>query len=242
MPACLFLTFNGISTAQPFDMSKGFAPIADAMLKANGFAGLRAHVPSNADDPYLQDTDAPELVLQVYFSAVDELEAQVRRGSVLHAVLDDARATHALSGRLDSPATWQAMSVEPIELEATRALPEVHCTYLVAYEGASPDEATWHAHYFEHHVPLMKRLPGLRQLEIYRPLAVGLKAPALARFEPTRAMQRNKVVFDSSQALTAALNSPIRHEMRKDYEQSPPFTGRSTHYPMATFSWPEPAA
>jgi len=47
-------------------------------------------------------------------------------------------------------------------------------------------------------------------------------------------MQRNKVVFDSAAALTAALNSPVREEMRADYKQFPPFTNDNVHYPLAT--------
>jgi len=42
------------------------------------------------------------------------------------------------------------------------------------------------------------------------------------------------VVFDSAAALTAALKSPVRHEMRADYRTFPPFTGPVLHYPMAT--------
>ena len=200
---------------------------------------MRAHVPSDADDPYLKDTDAPALVLQLYFDGVETLGAHCAEGSVLHRLLE-GRATdagQALAGGFDGTASWQAMTVERIETGSAASLPDVHCTYLVAYEGTSPDEATWHAHYLEHHVPLMKRLPGLRQLEIYRPLAGAFHAPALASCTPANAMQRNKVVFDSPQALTAALNSPVRHDMRKDLQQSPPFAGRSTHYPMATRSW-----
>jgi hypothetical protein len=47
-------------------------------------------------------------------------------------------------------------------------------------------------------------------------------------------MQRNKVAFDSADALTRALNSPVRHRMREDYKTFPPFTGANTHYAMVT--------
>jgi hypothetical protein len=47
-------------------------------------------------------------------------------------------------------------------------------------------------------------------------------------------MQRNKVVFDSPAALTAALNSPVRHEMRAAFHRFPSFTGPITHFPMTT--------
>lgn len=235
MPICLFLNFAATSVRPAVPMTL-FGSIEERLSAVTGFEGLRAHVPSDADDPYLKDRDVPALALQFYFRDLGALQAQCGNGSVLER-LWAGTPDGALAGVEDARGTWQAMEVERVELESPVALPEMHCTYLVAYEGMSPDEAAWHAHYFEHHVPLMKRLPGLRQLEVYRPLDMEMHAPALAAFTPVRAMQRNKVVFDSPQALTAALNSPIRHEMRKDYEQSPPFTGRATHYPMATRSW-----
>lgn len=49
-----------------------------------------------------------------------------------------------------------------------------------------------------------------------------------------RHLQRNKITFDSNEALTAGLQSPARAAMRKDYESFPAFTGPVTHFPMAT--------
>ena len=49
-------------------------------------------------------------------------------------------------------------------------------------------------------------------------------------------MLRNKVVFDNAVALDLALNSPVRQEMRADYNSFPPFSGPVSHYPMATTS------
>jgi hypothetical protein len=76
----------------------------------------------------------------------------------------------------------------------------------------------------------MAKLPGIRELEIYTPVQ-WVCAPGWRRME---CMQRNKVAFDSAEALTAALNSPVRKEMRADYAKLPAFSGRVTHYPMAT--------
>jgi hypothetical protein len=47
-------------------------------------------------------------------------------------------------------------------------------------------------------------------------------------------MQRNRVMFDSPEALTAALQSPVRHELRADFHTFPPFEGGNFHYPMWT--------
>ncbi len=49
-----------------------------------------------------------------------------------------------------------------------------------------------------------------------------------------RSLQRNKVAFDSPEALNAALDSPERRAMRADYAQLPPFSGRVLHFPMQT--------
>jgi uncharacterized protein (TIGR02118 family) len=255
MEVCLFITFEapdralGVSSgtlpaATPATNAEtapaalsldALAALAEPLRHVTGWAGLCVHRPSQADDPYLKDTDAPWLVLQLYFDSLKALEAQLEPGAVLHGLLTGA-APSPLPALSLSAGTQQVMSVERIDIataaEGAAAGP-LQCTYLVAYEGSTPDVDEWHAHYRGNHVPLMVRLPGLRELELYRPLewAGGLPLPRAS------AMQRNKVVFDNPAALTAALNSPVRHEMRADHEKSPPFTGRSTHYPMLTLKW-----
>jgi hypothetical protein len=47
-------------------------------------------------------------------------------------------------------------------------------------------------------------------------------------------MQRNKVAFDNPAALTAALESPLRHEMRAHFRALQRFSGGVTHFPMST--------
>jgi hypothetical protein len=104
------------------------------------------------------------------------------------------------------------------------------CTYLVAYEGAAEDLTAWLTHYIADHPPIMARFPGIRQIEIYTCIdwCGGLPWPRVTH------MQRNKVVFDNQAALTAALNSPVRHEMREAFHRFPSFTGPITHFPMET--------
>ena len=130
-------------------------------------------------------------------------------------------------------ATQQAMLTRrfPVPDPVFRTPQDEHpCTYLVAYEGAADDLPAWLAHYIDDHPPIMARFPGIRQLEVYTCIdwCGGLPCPRVAH------MQRNKVVFDSPAALTAALNSPVRHEMRAAFHRFPSFTGPITHYPMMT--------
>jgi uncharacterized protein (TIGR02118 family) len=113
-------------------------------------------------------------------------------------------------------------------------LGELPCTYLVAYEGRTNDLNAWLAHYIASHPPIMARFPGIRQIEIY----TRIDWCGFLPWRRVEYMQRNKVVFDSTKALTTALNSPVRHEMRADFARFPPFTGPNTHFPMLTRTVP----
>ena len=77
---------------------------------------------------------------------------------------------------------------------------------------------------------MMARLPGLRELEIYTPVVWVAQTP----WRKVDFLQRNKVAFDSAAALSDALDSPVRREMRADFGQLPPFSGAVKHYPMST--------
>jgi len=176
-------------------------------------AGARTllHVPGDVRDPFLDDGKAPARVAQCYFDSLAALEAAA--GEVRAATQAEAMTVH----RFAVPAPWTSVPVR-------------YCSYLVAYEGPADDEAAWLAYYLQHHPPLMTNLPGIRELEIYTPLEWRCP-PALER---ARHLQRNKVAFDSAAALAAALDSPVRREMRADFAQFPPYRGRVTHYAMST--------
>ena len=81
-----------------------------------------------------------------------------------------------------------------------------------------------------------------RPLQQFAPLAY--EAMLVRSFEVPDAKIRSEpwctylVAFDSPAALSAALNSPLREEMRADFRKFPPFSGRVTHFPMLTRSMP----
>jgi hypothetical protein len=181
------------------------------------------YTPSSTSDPYLNDGAPPELALQLYFDDISALETALVTGGYLQQL-----ASLGVEG-----ATQQAMLVRryPVPDPVFRTpVGERTCTYLVAYEGTADDLPAWLAHYVADHPPIMARFPAIRQIEIYTCIdwCGGLPWPRVAH------MQRNKVVFDNRGALTAALNSPVRHEMRAAFHRFPSFTGPVTHFPMET--------
>lgn len=222
MSFCLFLAFGG-GPAAPIGADD------DARLIAllRGLRGIeRAHIytPASAHDPFLNDGTPPRLALQLYFARIDDLESVAARGGPLQALASD------FPGLAGAPITHEAMVVRRFPVPAPAIAREPWCTYLVAYEGPAEDPNAWHAHYIANHPPIMARLPGIRELEIY----TGVEWVDFLPGERVRHLQRNKVAFDSPQALTAALESPLRAEMRDDYRSFPKFSGKVTHFPMAT--------
>jgi uncharacterized protein (TIGR02118 family) len=204
--------FYSVSFSLFAAFSESFDGIPALVGGVRGLDKVHVYTPGRAHDPYLNDGPPPPLLLQLYFDALPALEA-------------------ALAGPLSSArrvCEVQAMLVRPFAVPEPRQDPL--CTYLVAYEGEADDQSAWHAYYLAHHPRLMARLPGIRELEIYTPVQ-WICPPG---WRQAHCMQRNKVSFDSAEALTAALNSPVRAEMRADYAKLPPFSGRVTHFPMAT--------
>jgi hypothetical protein len=225
---CLFLTFHDPHhpAARASDADK--RAITDIVRATPGLAKALLFTPEQTHDPYLHDGHPPLLALQLYFRDLDALEAAVGRAGHLQAL---ARTSFpSLAG---AAATQQAMLTriipvpDPVFRTPAGALP---CTYQVAYEGEAEDRIGWLAHYVTSHAPIMARFPGIRQVEIYSRIDwIGFLPWPRVEY-----LQRNKVVFDSPAALTEALNSPVRHEMRADFKGFPPFSGRNTHYPFAT--------
>ena len=215
MTVCWFAQFR--------DVSPDLAWLADVVGAAPGLQQGLIFTPSSTTDPYLDDGPPPQLALQLYFHDVAAMEAALAADGHLRRL--DVLAADG--------ATQQAMLVRRYQVpDPTFRTPpgELPCSYLVAYEGAADDLPAWLAHYIADHPPIMARFPGIRQIEIYTCIdwCGGLPWPRVAH------MQRNKVVFDSPAALTAALNSSARHEMRAAFRRFPPFTGPITHFPMAT--------
>jgi hypothetical protein len=225
MNTCLFLTFKSGSDVTAAELAR----LTTLVRATPKLAKALLHTPASTSDPYVKDGPSPSLVLQLYFATLPDLEAAAARSGQLRALTsrDEFRAL------AQAEVTQQAMQVRPFAvLEPALRTPhgEPYCTYLVSYEGEAEDLNAWHTHYLENHTRHMAMFPGIRELEVYTRLdwVSALPCPRV------NFMQRNKVAFDSPAALHAALNSPVRHEMRADFKSFPPFSGPNNHFAMAT--------
>ena len=96
------------------------------------------------------------------------------------------------------------------------------------YHRPADDEALFVRHYIETHPPLLARLPAIRNVMCYLPLAWKHAGGV----PPADYMLGNEVVFDHMDHFNAAMATPLRHELRAQFRQFPSFSGRNSHYPM----------
>jgi hypothetical protein len=231
MTLAFFLTFRDPANPQARVSEGDRSRIAEIVRTTPGLRGARVYAPVSASDPYLNDAAPPQFAAELHFDRIEDLEAALAADGHLQALA----APDAFASLSGATVTQQAMlrRVFPVP-DAAFAIAQgtPHCTYLVSYEGSAEDLNAWLHHYIAHHPTIMARFPGIREIEI----CTRIDWCGFLPWPRVDYMLRNKVVFDSAAALTAALNSPVRHEMRADYQRFPPFTGPVSHYPMATLS------
>jgi uncharacterized protein (TIGR02118 family) len=187
-----------------------------------GLRSLDAYSPvSGGKDPHVDDGLGPCLLCILAFVDEDALRAAIagatfKRGlaGLPSAVIATADAMHRRCYGADG-------EIDGHELVAA-------FSYVVRYHRPAEDERAFVAHYVASHPALLAALPGIRSVLCYFPLAWsdpnGLPS--------AQYMLGNEVAFDSIADFNAAMQSPVRHELRAHYRNFPSFSGRNTHYPM----------
>ncbi|NKB36025.1 MAG: hypothetical protein GKR93_02495 [Gammaproteobacteria bacterium] len=186
-------------------------------------------LPTKARDYYTDDGASPSLALQLYYKNIESLERPICDMGNLQAIGD----SKLWNGIPDLRISHQAMTARDYTLTSARAASnstETLCSYLVHYPGQAEDFNTWLNFYLDHHPQILRTFEGLREIEVY----TRVDWRDTLGWDRVEYMQRNRLIFDSVSALEAALNSPVRHKSRADFEQFPTFTGSNIHYPMLT--------
>lgn len=226
MQVCWFLTCHSSTETGAADSltASELECLQQLLVQTPGLSELRLHTPGAADDPMLDDGAPPVLTVQLFFDDVAVLEQALAPDGYLQQL-----ASFEPVARFEASQQTMLVRAYPV---AGQTLPDssrqVYCTYLVCYEGPAQDTAAWLWHYLNGHPQLMAQLPGIRHIEIYSRLDWCGSLP----WPRADAMQRNQVVFSSGQALTAALQTPLRAQMREHFQDLPAFSGGVTHFPV----------
>ncbi|MFT5349505.1 MAG: hypothetical protein ACI909_001075 [Planctomycetota bacterium] len=202
--------------------------VREIILTTPGLTRGLFNLPAQAHDYYTDDGPSPCLALQLYYADLETLEQQI--GSKGHLQkLDDPILWTGLPGlRI----THQVMYARDYSLDNAvyHSDREPPCSYLVHYPGKADDFNAWLNYYLDYHPQILRTFPGCREMEVY----TRVDWRDALSWERVNYMQRNRLIFDSANALEAALNSDFRHKSRADFEKFPSFTGSNIHFPMLT--------
>ena len=226
MRYCYFVYFEFDQVTQD---STGQAPVAmgQALARLKGLTQALVHTPLPADTPHAfpDDQNRPDLAWQLYADQPETMEAWLAPQGALNQALPELLAMVGEGGRVVQQQLMLNRRFPTAQMAGINS-----ATYLVHYPGQAQDLNAWHTHYLNHHPHIMQTFPGIEGIEIYTRLdwVGGLPGPRVDF------MQRNKVVFANAQGLSAALLSPVIHDMRADFHRFPPFSGGNVHHPMAT--------
>lgn len=193
--------------------------VLERLPRTAGLLQARLYTPAGVATPF-DDGPGPMLALQLYFATLPALEGAL-------AALQWIESLPSLAG---TTITHQAMFARSFPVPDPTTKAATPCTLLVHYPGPAQDVNAWLRHYMAHHTPLMAKFPGVRDIEVCTRVDWCDALP----WRRAEHMQRNRVVFDDSDALVAALASPVLEELRADSRTLPPFAGGSRHYPMHT--------
>ena len=183
---------------------------------------LYAPLRGGTHDPFNNDGPGPLLMAMLQFPTQHQLEAG----------LADPRFKKSLAGRPAQAATtgtsferrfYAVGGAENAEAELRAPF-----SYVVRYHHPAQDPKEFVTHYVADHPPILGKLPEIRSVLCYLPVA----QTGSGVLPPADYMVGNEVVFDSAEAFNAAMESPVRLELRAHFRNFPPFTGKNTHYPM----------
>lgn len=210
---------------------KDLRGILGILKSTPGLLEAKLYTPVDAHDYHSDDSPCLQLALQLYFGDLTSLESVIGKDGHLQALA----VPGAWPSLADTYVTHQVMVTRPFPvIDSAMKVPAggLPCSYLVHYPGRALDFNAWLNYYLSHHPQVMKLYPGIREIEIFTRVDWCDAMP----WERVNYMQRNKLVFDSPEALTEALFSSVRDKMRADYRNFPEFEGGSIHYSMSTMT------
>jgi hypothetical protein len=196
------------------------AGATQAWREQRGLSALDVYRPvGGTHDPYNKDERPPLLILVAEFQTVDGLTAAV-------PTLEQGLAK--LPAGVAATITAMERRFYPVAGEAAPGLLLAPFSYVVRYHRPAEDEAAFVKHYVGDHPGLEAKFPRIRSIMCYFPLP----DPGSRRFPPAGYMVGNEVVFDNIEDFNAAMQSPVRHDMRAHFHSLPKFTGPVTHFAM----------
>lgn len=175
--------------------------------------------PDYGDVPFFKDGMPPALLVDFFAKSLEPLRRLATDASFRAIFASDNVVSPCSAGyfRIVS----QPVGGDAFALERT-----AQTSFVVRYYPPVADAKHFVTHYVTNHLPILARLPGVRNVLCYLPIDEAV--PGCAH-DPI--VIRNEVVFDTVASLVDSLRSTVLTELRADSKTFPPF-GCSTHHAM----------
>ena len=186
------------------------AATAWTSLPALATLDLYAPITDGAHDPFNNDGPGPAVHRHAGVSLARRAGARRRA----------ARNSRSASAAVRPGLAWTGSSFErhfyPVGGASAPAPLTAPFSYVVRYHKPAEDEAAFIRNYVDTHPPTLGKLPGIRAVMCYFPQAIAAKG-----VQPADYIIGNEVAFDSIAAFNAAMQSPVRQELRAHFREFP---------------------
>jgi hypothetical protein len=177
-------------------------------------------IPEGANDPFNNDGPGPRFIAMLAFASRDALAEAIQSPEL-------AMSLGGLPGSLSLTGTSFERRFYPVADESVPSPLTAPFSYVVRYYKPAEDETVFIRNYVDTHPETLAKLPGIRSVMCYFPLADVANDTAAADY-----IIGNEVAFDDIVAFNAAMQSPVRLELRQHFREFPPYSGLNTHFPM----------
>ena len=220
MTMAFFQTFN-ISTEESAVFQQKFRTDTLPILQLEqGIKSISFFSPCPANDPFIDDLNPPELVVQINVEALPDLNKAFQISS-----LQNQFSTITTGSTSYEVFQTLAFNVPDIDDPTIRTAP---VSFMVRYFPPVADEKLFCEHYLANHPPILAKLPGIRNIFCYLPL--NWEHPM--KVSNSGSMLGNEVVFDSSESFDLAQASDVRKLLRDDFNSFPIKAGPNSHFAM----------
>ena len=194
----------------------------EALGAVNGVERVDRYDLADFDDPMTNDGKGPILTIQTSYTDISSLE-QGLRSAELNALLDKLLEMPGASLSHDA----LEIMFFPVAGEEKPSEWVAPLSYVVRYHHPSDEHEAFVNFYITHHPQIEAHFPGIRSIMCYVP--IDFQDPGQIPCE--NYMLGNEVVFDSTEALHAALTSSVLADMKADSANFPSY-GHNTHFAM----------
>lgn len=211
---------SALSGAMLGALSDWCAIIPASLSQVSGLSALDIYemTTDGANDPFNHDKTGPLRMIMPEFESLDALLSA--RGAV-------ERSLSQLPAGVTATMTAMERVFYPVGAQTRPEPLRAPFSYMVRYHRPAEDEAAFVANYIATHPQTLGKLPRIRSVMCYFPAVLPPGQYAAANY-----MIGNEVVFDTVADFNAAMQSPVRQELRAHFREFPPFTGLNTHVPM----------